>query len=33
MKGNPVPWIIYSGITKEMKAYLLDSDLIQIPIE
>ena len=33
MKGNPVPWIIYSGITKEMKAYLLDSDLIQITIE
>ena len=33
MKGNPVPWIIYSGITKEMKAYLLESDLIQIPIE
>ena len=33
MRGNPVPWIIYSGITKEMKAYLLDSDLIQIPIE
>ena len=33
MKGNPVPWIIYSGVTKEMKAYLLDSDLIQIPIE
>ena len=23
MKGNPVPWIIYSGITKEMKAYFL----------
>ena len=33
MKGNPIPWIIYSGITKEMKAYLLESDLIQIPIE
>jgi len=33
VKGNPVPWIIYSGVTKEMKAYLLDSDLIQIPIE
>ena len=33
MKVNPVPWIIYSGVTKEMKAYLLDSDLIQIPIE
>jgi proteasome lid subunit RPN8/RPN11 len=33
MKGNPVPWIIYSGLTKEMKAYLLDSEIIQIPIK
>ena len=32
MKGNPVPWVIYSGLTKEMKAYLLDSEVIQIPI-
>ena len=32
MKGNPIPWIIYSGLTKEMKAYLLDSEIIQIPI-
>jgi len=30
MKGNPIPWIIYSGLTKEMKAYLLDSEIIQI---
>ena len=28
MKGNPIPWIIYSGLTKEMKAYLLDSCLL-----
>ena len=33
MKGNPVPWIIYSGLTKEMKAYLLNSEIIQIPIK
>ena len=33
MKGNPIPWIIYSGLTKEMKAYLLDSEIIQIPIK
>ena len=32
MKGNPIPWIIYSGLTKEMKAYLLDSEIIQILI-
>ena len=33
MKGNPIPWIIYSGLTKEMKAYLLDSEIIQIQIK
>jgi len=33
MKGNPIPWIIYSGLTKEMKAYLLDSEIIQISIK
>jgi len=33
MKGNPIPWIIYSGLTKEMNAYLLDSEIIQIPIK
>jgi proteasome lid subunit RPN8/RPN11 len=33
MKGNPVPWVIYSGLTKEMKAYLLNPEIIQIPIK
>jgi len=33
MKGNPIPWIIYSGLTKEMKAYLLDLEIIQILIK
>ena len=32
MKGNPVPWVIYSGLTKEMKAYILEAEVIQIPI-
>tara|TARA_Y100000310_G_C20457072_1_gene703532 strand:- start:421 stop:852 length:432 start_codon:yes stop_codon:yes gene_type:complete len=32
MKGNPVPWVIYSGLTQEMKAYILESEVIQIPI-
>ena len=32
MKGNPVPWVIYSGLTNDMKAYLLESEVIQIPI-
>ena len=31
MKGNPVPWVIYSGLTNDMKAYLLESEVIQIP--
>ena len=26
MKGNPVPWVIYSGITNDMRAYLLESE-------
>ena len=33
MKGNPIPWMIYSGLTKEMKANLLDSEIIQITIK
>ena len=32
MKGNPVPWVIYSGLTNDMKAYLLESEVIQIQI-
>ena len=32
MKGNPVPWVIYSGLTNDMKAYLLESEVIEIPI-
>ena len=32
MKVNPVPWVIYSGLTNDMKAYLLESKVIQIPI-
>ena len=33
MQSNPVAWIIYSGINKNFKAYLLESDIIEIPIE
>ena len=32
MKVNPVPWIIYSGLTNEMKAYILDVEVIEIQI-
>ena len=33
MQSNPVVWIIYSGANKDFKAYVLDSDIIEIPIE
>ncbi len=33
MQSNPVVWIIYSGISKDFKAYILESDIIEIPIE
>tara|TARA_B100000029_G_scaffold103368_1_gene93819 strand:+ start:600 stop:1058 length:459 start_codon:yes stop_codon:yes gene_type:complete len=33
MKVNPFPWIIYSGITKEMNCFILENDNVkQIPI-
>ncbi len=33
MHSNPVAWVIYSGISKDFKAYFLESELIEIPIE
>ena len=33
MQNNPVQWIIFSGITNDLSAYLLDSDVIEIPIK
>ena len=33
METNPVVWIIYSGINKNFKAFLLESDIVEIPIE
>ena len=32
MQSNPVVWIIYSGINKNLKAFFLESDIIEIPI-
>jgi len=32
MYSNPVAWVIYSGERKNFKAYLLESDIIEIPI-
>ena len=33
MQNNPVPWIIFSGVSNNMRAYLLDLDVIEIPIK
>jgi len=33
MDLNPVVWIIYSGILNEFKAYFLDSEITEIPID
>ncbi|NJK78020.1 MAG: M67 family metallopeptidase [Nanoarchaeota archaeon] len=33
MKSNPVIWIIYSGVTRDFKAYFLDSEIIQVKIK
>lgn len=33
MQINPVAWVIYSGINKNFRAYLLESDIVEIPIE
>ncbi len=32
MQSNPVAWIIYSGTNKNFKAFLLESNIIEIPI-
>ena len=33
MHSNPVVWIIYSGANKNFKAYILESDVIEISIQ
>ena len=33
MQSNPVAWVIYSGANKDFKAYLLESEVREIPIE
>jgi len=33
MQSNPVAWVIYSGINKNFKAYFLELDITEIPIE
>lgn len=33
METNPVVWIIFSGITEEFRAYVLNADVKEIPIQ
>jgi len=33
MYSNPVVWVIYSAISNEFKAYVLESDILEILIE
>ena len=33
MQNNTVPWIIFSGVNNDLKAYLLDSTIIEIQIK
>ena len=33
MQSNPVVWIIYSGINKNFRAFVLESDSVEIQIE
>jgi len=33
MQNNPVPWIIFSGVNNDLKAYLLNSTIIKIQIK
>jgi [CysO sulfur-carrier protein]-S-L-cysteine hydrolase len=33
MEINPVPWVIFSNIHNEFKAYIYDLDLVPVPIK
>lgn len=33
MENNPYVWIIYSGANKDFRAYILESEIVEIPIE
>ena len=33
MISNPVTWVIYSGISCEFKSFILEQDVVEIPIE
>ena len=33
MQSNPVAWLIYSGANRDFRAYFLESEIKEIPIE
>ena len=33
MQNIPVSWILFSGVTNDLIAYMLDTDVIEIPIK
>ena len=33
MQSNPVVWVIYSGTNKDFRAFVLESEIIEIPIQ
>ncbi len=32
MQSNPVAWVIYSGADKDLRAYVLESEIKEIPV-
>ena len=33
MQSNPVVWVIYSGVSDNFRAYVLESDVLEVPIQ
>lgn len=33
MQGNPVPWVIFSNLNNEFKAYIYNSDIVPVPVK
>lgn len=33
MQSNPVVWVIYSGVSENFRAYMLESDILEIQVQ
>ena len=33
MEGNPVPWVIFSNLNNDFKAYIYNSDIVPVPVK